>query len=99
MIPVGITIFGDVSPGCRIHYRATSLKLAAFLLVQDSVTIRDIKFYSDDTGAPGIVPPKVAFLLALAQSGGVVAGETGHHQIHDMSVSGYAAFRSSVLHS
>lgn len=91
VIPHGVTLMGDVTPGCRIHYRAASSKLAAFLLVQDSVTIRDLKLYSDDTGDMGVVAPKVILLLALAQTGGMPAGETGHHQIHDISVSGWAS--------
>ena len=96
-IPKGITIFGDVSPGCRIHYRSTQARLAAFFLAQDSVTIRDIKLYSDSTGAMGVVPPKVVLLVALQKIGSTIAGETGHHQIHDMSVSGYAS--SALVYS
>lgn len=91
VIPAGITMLGDVTPGCRIHYRATSEKLAAFLLVQDSVTMRDIKLFSDDSGDEDVVPPKVVLLVALAQVDGVIAGETGHHQIHDVSISGAAS--------
>jgi len=86
--PSNVTIRGDQTTGCRIHYKATGQNLYAFgLHASDSVTIRDIKLYSDDTGASGVVAPKIGLMLSR-QTDGVAAG---HHQIHDMSISGWAS--------